>query len=90
MCSAAGMCGGGASLASCPNGNVCSMDNVTCQTACGSVGGAGANFNAPCQSGYYCDGVGAGACHPQKAVGASCMQPYECAAKPCASGVCPP
>jgi hypothetical protein len=56
-----------------------------CATACGATAGA-----AGCQHDYFCDGNGAGACHPTGANGSACSAGYQCTSGICTSGTCAP
>src|SRR5262249_24251330 len=63
----------------CPNHFSCATSMI-CNTACSSAGDAG---DGSCPAGYYCDGVGAGACQQQLVPGAPCS-----ANDQCLSGIC--
>jgi hypothetical protein len=62
----------------CPNNFTCSSSSA-CFTACGTM----AQLSADCVMGYYCDGVGLGACQAQGMMGAGCSNAYECVSNMC-------
>jgi hypothetical protein len=81
-CDGSGNCNMGPA-APCPNGYLC-QDPMTCASACGGLAGT-----AACQNGYYCDGMGPGACQKQIRSGQACTQDYQCQSGTCnLSGMC--
>jgi hypothetical protein len=83
-CDGMGTCIAG-TAAPCP-GNLTCASATACNAACGALGSGDAN----CVSGYYCDGMGAGACVPKLATGSGpCGAGDQCATGACGlNGVC--
>jgi len=64
---------------------ICNAGGTACLTGCGTSSPAG---DADCVAGFYCDGVGAGACQPQETTGMTCSRNGQCASGDCVAGVC--
>jgi hypothetical protein len=79
-CDGMGSCSVGSSTP-CPNGLGCTASGTMCRIVCGTN-------DANCQSGYYCDGVGAGACQPLLPMGAFCTQSHQCQSTFCFGNMC--
>jgi hypothetical protein len=60
---------------------MCNASLTACLTACGTT-------DANCVTGFYCDGVGLGACQPTRASGAMCTRNAECVSDTCTGGTC--
>jgi hypothetical protein len=66
--------------APCPGSFLC-QSATACATGCGTTAG-----DIGCQTGYYCDGTGNGACQPKLSSGGSCAAGYMCLSGTCLSG----
>jgi hypothetical protein len=58
---------------------------LICFAACGSADSSG---DAHCVSGYFCDGVGGGACQPKRNLFDTCARDAECISNQCFGGNC--
>ena len=78
VCDGAGNCN--QTPVTCAGGYLC--QGMACLTTCGAAG------PGQCQTGYYCDGVGAGACQPDLAPGKPCANGYQCLSGSCVMNMC--
>jgi hypothetical protein len=72
-----GMGGCDTTAAACAGGFLC-QDAATCAGSCGTTAG-----DTGCQTGYYCDGMGSGACQPKLSSGSACAADYMCLSQAC-------
>ena len=71
----AGACTGGGTPAACPGDFACNGGGTACLLACGTDDAAG---DANCATGFWCDGVVAGACQAPQGTGGPCTRDSQC------------
>ncbi len=84
-CDGTGACAStGGTTASCPSHLVCA-GATSCAAGCGANDATG---DANCVTGYFCDGVGAGACQLPLTAGGSCNRASQCTSTNCVGSTC--
>jgi hypothetical protein len=85
-----GTCNGSGTCVSntvqCADNLTCSSNGDVCNVSCGPNSAAG---DANCVAGFWCDGMGGGACLAAQGTGAMCTRNAQCANGPCGGGTCP-